>query len=300
MLVKFWGVRGSIPSPGPNTMRYGGNTTCYEVINSKGEQIILDAGTGIRELSEFMMKNKKKMDSALCISHTHWDHIHGLPFFVPLYIPGNKLSIYGPVHYERKLEDILISQMDHAVFPIRLDETQATREVFELQAESFTFKSFNVSTRYMNHPVMVLAYRIECEGKVLVYSGDNEPFYDPISIGKSEDELSEDDIERREIAEEQNEDIVQFFRGADLLICDAQYTPEEYYDGKVGWGHRHFESAIDLAQKAEVKRLALTHHEPTRMDNEMDVYMERAHKYAKEVKASFELTAAIEGKEISL
>ena len=300
MKVKFWGVRGSIPAPGPKTVRYGGNTSCYEVRNNKGELIILDAGTGIRELSEEILRKKEKIDAGLFISHTHWDHIHGLPFFVPLYIPGNKIDIYGPVHYERKLEDILISQMDHAVFPVRLEETQSTHKIHELQAEEFSYKSYTVATRYMNHPVMVLAYKIKCDGKVLVYTGDNEEYYDPVSFGKKKDELTEEDIERQEIAEEQNKMVEEFIKGADLLICDTQYTPEEYYNGKVGWGHRHYKSSVLLAKNAEVKHLVITHHDPVRYDDEMDKFLKDTLDYASLLGVNFKISPAIEGKEIEL
>ncbi len=238
--VRFWGVRGSIAAPGPATADVGGNTSAVEV--RCGEQVlVLDAGTGLRALGDdFMRRGVRRVD--LLLSHLHWDHIQGLPFFLPLYVPGTELSIYGPAWGSGGLAGALGRQMAAPGFPVEFDDVGAKLRLSEVRHRSrLGLGEVRVTTAKLNHPGGVLGYRVEFGGRTLVYATDTEHFecIDPVL---------------RELAE-----------GADLLVYDAQYTAEEY-PSKVGWGHSTFEAACQLAKAARVKQLALFHHDPRRDD----------------------------------
>ena len=186
MKVRFWGVRGSIPAPGPATVRYGGNTTCIEVTTDAGHTIILDAGTGIRPLGLSLME-RAPVSCSLFISHTHWDHIQGLPFFTPLFATGNKVSFYGafdPV-YQKDLQTILAQQMEYCYFPVRELELKADMEYHTLhEGTRIEVADAVITNVLMNHPVLTYGYRIDCNGKSLFFSGDHEP---PHNIYQSEE-----------------------------------------------------------------------------------------------------------------
>ena len=277
MLVKFWGVRGSIASPGKNTARYGGNTSCIEVRSDSGQVLILDAGTGIRELGNDLMGRGLPIHVTLLVSHTHWDHIQGFPFFVPAYVPGNRVDIFGPVHFDvdqgRTLKSVFDMQMDYAYFPVSTAQLNAELNFQNLKDEPVQIGDFRVSPQYLNHPITMLGYRIECDGKTVAYTGDNEPYYDTIYGGVDPEELDEDELAdyedvRREVAEA-NAAIVAFARDADLLVADCQYTDEEY-PSKVGWGHSYTSFVEQLAIDANVGQLAMFHHDPMRSDDELE------------------------------
>ncbi|MCC6215689.1 MAG: MBL fold metallo-hydrolase [Polyangiaceae bacterium] len=243
--VQFWGVRGSIASPGPATAGVGGNTSTVEV-RCGDRSLVLDAGTGLRALGDRLMAEGRR-DVALLLSHTHWDHIQGLPFFVPLYVPGSRLEIWGPRFGERALADVLARQMESPVFPVRLDETGAGRELHELRGgETFALGDVTVRTAKLHHPGGVLAYRIEHGGRAIVYATDTEHWacLDP--------------------------SLVALARDADLLVYDAQYTEDEYRGAagpsRVGWGHSTWEQGVKVADAARVGQLALFHHDPRRDD----------------------------------
>jgi phosphoribosyl 1,2-cyclic phosphodiesterase len=249
-LVRFWGVRGSIAAPGPATAGVGGNTSCVEV--RCGERLlILDAGTGLRALGdELMRRGERRAD--LLLSHLHWDHIQGLPFFVPLYVPGSELSIHGPAWGHGGLGGALGRQMAAPGFPVEFTDVAAHVLLSELRHRSrLQSGEVTITAAKLNHPGGVLGYRLEAGGRSLVYATDTEHFecIDPAL---------------RELAE-----------GADLLIYDAQYTPEEY-PAKAGWGHSTFEAACQLARSAGVQQLALFHHDPRRDDAGVAIVEERA------------------------
>ncbi|HUU28616.1 MAG TPA: MBL fold metallo-hydrolase [archaeon] len=274
MRVKFWGVRGSIPTPGPTTVKYGGNTSSMQLIGAdeiplEGEIIILDAGTGIRELSMDLLKLPKPLKVNLFITHTHMDHINGFPFFIPAFIPGTKIDIYGPLHYEKRLEDIFAGQMDYSYFPISTAQLAAELNFHELKEGEFNLGKLKIQSHYMNHPVLTLGYRITDGKKTFVYTGDHEPYYNIMDDAAGSD-LAEDDTEDiKAIVEQQNARLIEFFRGADILVCDAAYTPEEYLTHK-GWGHSSTDNAVDWAIEAGVKKLALFHHEPLHNDQKLE------------------------------
>ncbi|MBW7995268.1 MAG: MBL fold metallo-hydrolase [Candidatus Glassbacteria bacterium] len=295
MRLKFWGVRGSIPTPGPTTVKYGGNTTCMQIIPDdgetfEGEVLIIDAGTGIRELGLELMKLPKPLKINLLITHTHMDHINGFPFFVPAFIPGTTINIYGPLHYEKSLEEIFAGQMDYSYFPISTAQLAAGLNYHELNEGEFEISSLKVRAHYMNHPVLTLGYRITDGTSSILFSGDHEPYFDIMGDDSSEDE---DDV--KAIVEQQNSRLIDFFNGVDLLVCDAAYTPEEYETHR-GWGHSSTDHAVDWAIEAGVKTLVLFHHEPNHSDDKLDEVQEYARKRARDKGSSLEVQTAAEMK----
>lgn len=275
--VKFWGVRGSIPCPGPKTVKYGGNTACIELRFTEVERlIILDAGSGIRDLGNFMMANdlpKGPMRTEIFITHTHWDHIMGYPFFTPIYIPGTKIKVYGPVTFEGEtLDKVVGGQLTYRYFPVRQNELAAEIKYIDLKEGSFDLgDGIRLITKYLNHPVLCLGYRFEYRGKTFCTAYDTEPFRnlfctDPGDPSYDEAMASEGEL----VAEEQNSLLENFFAGADLLVYDAQYAQAEYEKSYRGWGHTPIEHAVSTANRAGVKAVALFHHDPLRSDAQLD------------------------------
>jgi phosphoribosyl 1,2-cyclic phosphodiesterase len=305
MRVKFWGVRGSIPCPGGSTVKYGGNTPCIELrLGTTDRLIIVDAGSGIRELGIHMMSHdlpKGPIQTEIFLTHTHWDHIMGFPFFTPIYLPGTRLKVYGPVTYEdESLAEIVGGQLSYRYFPVREAELASNIEYIDLKEEHLDLgDGVSVATKYLNHPVLCLGYRFECEGKVLCTAYDTEPFQNVFCTDPND--LSYDEAvacEGKQVAGEENQRVRDFFRGADLLIHDTQYTEEEYRSSKTGWGHSPVEHAIASARESKVKRLALFHHEPVRSDAKID---ELAKKYCeRDVAGGLEVFFAREGMELEL
>jgi len=282
MKVVFWGCRGSIACPGPNTVKYGGNTSCIEIRNNKNDILILDAGTGIRELGMSLLK-EMPINASLLICHTHWDHIHGFPFFVPAFVPNNKINVLGPPNMvnNKSIAEVLAGQMNYAYFPVRTAELLGEITYKDQMAGPAEINGFKVSCFPSNHPVLTVGSRIEADGKVVVFTGDHEPYRDNIY---PPDDTSDEAASAREFAEEQNQMLVETARGADLLICDCQYTDEEYKT-KIGWGHSSIGHCIDRAVKAGVKKLALTHHDPLRTDADLDAIEEETKNRIKKASA---------------
>ena len=270
MKVRIWGCRGSLPTPGKATVRYGGNTSCYEVQDDHDDLLILDAGTGIRELGQSLLP-QMPVNANLLISHTHWDHIMGYPFFVPLFVPGNVVNIYGPPHFDHSFEYVMSKQMDYSFFPVRMDELTATLKFHDMKEGQYGIGHFKITARNMNHPVLCLGYRIESDGQIFVYTGDTEPYHDTV-FGDREPTTEEEEIEKQELleyVESQNAAMIDFLRDADLVVYDGTYTEEEYTQ-KRGWGHSSMEHCIAACDQANVKQLLITHHEPTRTDDQLD------------------------------
>jgi ribonuclease BN (tRNA processing enzyme) len=295
--VRFFFFCGAIPCPGRNTVEFGGNTACLEIRAGK-KLIIVDLGTGVKPLGDYLVSNDFKntpIDLDILISHTHWDHIMGFPMFAPIFIPGTKLRIKGPVSYnDETLESIISEQLSYRYWPVRQSELAANIDYQELRETSFDMgEGLKLSTKYLNHPILCLGYRFEYQGKVIVTAFDHEPFRnvfptDPNDPGYNEGFALEGD----QIAMEENEKIRQFYSGADILIHDAQYTSEEF-EKRLGWGHSSFEYAIEAACNAGVKKLVFFHHEPNNNDECLEILEE---KYKNELKTrNLEVIMAREG-----
>ncbi len=271
MKIKFWGVRGSIATPGPSTVKYGGNTTCIEVRSDDNDLIILDAGTGIFPLAQTLFK-ELPITCHLFITHTHWDHIQGLPFFIPTFIPGNTLRIHGaydPIA-RRDIREILSGQLQYCYFPVREAELKAKLEYITLkERQSAQAGSATVTNILMNHPVLNFGYRVECNGKSIFFTGDHEHLY---NIYEPEDE---EFAEYEQFMSQKNQAIIDFIQGVDLLVADTSYTLEDY-PAKKGWGHGTFDANIAMARAANVKQVCFTHHEPTRNDTQLERVFQEA------------------------
>jgi phosphoribosyl 1,2-cyclic phosphodiesterase len=285
--LTFWGTRGTIPTPGPQTARYGGNTACVEVTDGSGNLVILDAGTGIRGLGKRLAKTngtKKGVRADLILSHAHWDHIQGLPYFAPLFMSGNLLKVWGPKQGDVEMEAILRQMMHPAVFPVPLDALAAKIEVEHVTAgEDIATPGFTVKVMRVRHPAVTMGYRLERKGgPSIVYVTDDE-------LGKAGE---------YDVGPNWRKRFVDFIGGADLLIHDSMYTPDEL-PGHAGWGHSSYVEAVELAAEAGVKRLALFHHEPEHADEQLDEILDRAGNAAhKQSKA--QVIAAAEGTTINL
>lgn len=271
MKIRFWGVRGSIASPGPRTVRYGGNTTCIEVRTDTNELIILDAGTGIFPLSQTLL-GEMPLTANVLISHSHWDHIQGLPFFVPNFIPGNLLRLHGafdPVS-GNGIEQVMAVQLQYSYFPVREVELKGRTEYVTLMPEqSVQIGSATVTPYLLNHPVINFGYRIESAGKSVFFTGDHEP---PYNIYEPEDEAF---AEYQQFVDEKSAAIVRAMQGVNVLIADSSYTSQEY-PAKRGWGHGTFSSSVDYARQADAQVLFCTHHEPTRSDDALESVFQQA------------------------
>lgn len=295
MEVTFWGVRGSIPSPGAATVRYGGNTTCIAVRTQAGELLILDAGTGIYPLSRTLAADHP-LTAHLLITHSHWDHIHGLPFFEPNFIAGNTLHIYGPADPSgpKGIEHVVDVQLQHNYFPVLASQLHGKIETTTLTpAQRIRIGSAWVTVCPTCHPVTSFAYRIDADGKSVFFTGDHEPH--ELSV----DPDSADAQQQLALARERDLAIVQAMSGVDLLIADSTYTREEY-PSKRGWGHGTFDECMRYAQRAQAKMLACTHHEPTRSDDALEAAFAQALARRAHVANQPECILAREGLSLSL
>ena len=275
--VTFWGVRGSIPTPGPSTVKYGGNTACLELRFGEQERlIIIDAGSGIRELAgAILARDLKKgpIDTKIFLTHTHWDHIMGFPFFTPIYIKNTKLEVFGPVSFEEdSLDSVVGGQLQYKYFPVNMGQLEADIHYSRLkEAEMDLGGGIKLTTKYLNHPITVLGYKFEYQGKVFCTAYDHEPFSNIFDVSPDDPSYDANAVKEGALAaKEENEKVEAFFAGSDILVHDTQYTQKEYLKDKKGWGHSSFEWAITSAHRAHVKHLVLFHHEPMRSDQELE------------------------------
>lgn len=260
--IRFRGVRGSIPAPAPETMRYGGNTSCVEI--RFGDQLlILDAGSGIRLLGDELvaMTEAKPIEATLLLSHSHWDHIQGLPFFAPAYLSANRIAVFAESGHAEQLQTALETQMAPAHFPVGLQQMRGLLPVRELSREATKFGELLVRTTRLNHPGGCTGFRIECAGGHVAYLPDHEPYRNSGSQNGH--------------VESAQRELIEFVRGVDLLILDTQYTGQEYTN-RVGWGHGCLPDSVDLAVEAGVRRLSLFHHDPSHEDRQIDEMVEVA------------------------
>ena len=281
MRIRFWGTRGSIARLGPETIRYGGNTSCVELRTRAGTLIVLDCGTGARGLGEALLAEPSPpRRGTILISHTHWDHIQGLPFFSPLFASDQSWEIYGPRGFDTSLSETLAGQMQYTYFPITMEQFEANVSYHDLVAGSFRLGDVQVTTTYLNHPALTLGYALEADGVRVVYLTDHEP---------QSLELAQGERAPRGAEEEAHAHLIE---NADLLIHDTQFTAREYVD-RVGWGHSPVEFAVEAARAGGVRRLALFHHDPGRDDDAIAAIEHRAREQSRG--SGLEVFAAAEG-----
>jgi phosphoribosyl 1,2-cyclic phosphodiesterase len=281
MKVKFWGTRGSIAVPGKNTTLYGGNTTCLELTLGGGRTVIIDAGTGIRPLGEKLSAAGDELDVHLLVTHIHWDHILGFPFFAPIYNKGSRLSIDGCPTCMKGLKYTFDNKMGDGFFPITFDALKAEVTYLDkLNKGILEIDGTTIDSIPLHHPQGGLGYRFREGGKVLVFITDNELREDSWA-GRSPD------------------DYVRFCQGADILIHDSQYTPQEIPERR-DWGHSDYESAFNLAYRAGVNRLILFHHDPSRTDPEVTAIKVLCEDFADKKNSGIKIEAARENSELEL
>jgi len=272
MQVKFWGVRGSTPTPQADNLRYGGNTSCVEV--RIGEcLLIFDCGTGLRALGKYLSTEfgDRESEAHIFVSHFHWDHIQGIPFFKPLYDNPRSRFIFHSSSHHRGLQQVLEHQMVTPYFPVNMSEMSATRQFFGIDGRVQIGERITVAAVPLNHPQGCLGFRVEAPDGILVYATDNEPGHPQF-----------------------DKDVRKLAAGADLLIYDSQYLPEEYEARKQGWGHSHWREAVNIVMESGAKELVLFHHDPDHNDACIDSIVKEARNYYPKVRA------AAEGLEISI
>ena len=275
-----WGTRGSIPSPGPATVHFGGNTPCLEVRTRNGRRLIFDAGTGIRALGNHLAASGAPVDATLFLSHFHWDHIQGIPFFAPLYDERTHLRIFGARQNGIGVRQLLTGQMAPTHFPVPYDALAATLEYSDLATTPCEFDDVRVRSLRMRHPGSTYGFRVDVGRASVAFLPDNE------LVGG-----------RYPIDGDAYDRFVEFLDGVDTLYHDAMYTEEEYRH-RVGWGHSTFEQAVVLAERAGVRRLQLFHHAPDRGDAELHAIVERLRGDVARRGSALEVGAAVEGQEL--
>lgn len=278
MKVNMWGTRGSLASPGPDTIRYGGNTSCVSIEGSDGTWLILDAGTGIRGLGQNLPSNLKRVD--ILLTHLHMDHLQGLPFFAPIRNPDMETHIWGPASTMLSLKSRLQRYVSPPLFPVSVRDLSPTLHFHELSFDMFEIGEFCIISQLVIHPNPTVGYRITLNDKTVTYIPDHEPMLGALKFPRSPEWTSGYDLAQ----------------GADLLIHDSQYTHTEYHD-RIGFGHSNMRQAFEFAAMANVKRLVPFHHDPAHSDDQLDQMIMDA---IKEVKPGFEVSPGLEGMILNL
>ena len=282
--VTFWGVRGTLPVSGGKSLRYGGNTSCVTIEFPTHQLFVFDAGTGIKNLSDHLLKQKRaRIEAKIFLSHPHWDHINALPFFVPLYQPGNDFEILGARHGDTTMRQIISAQMDGVYFPITFQEFGARVYFHDLDEEELSFGRVKVKTMLLSHPGRCLGYRVDYNGRSICYVTDNELFLDG-NPHHNDHYVSK---------------LTKFVQGADALITDTTYTDQEYAS-KVGWGHSCIGEVVKLAHAAKVKSLYLFHHDPDQSDTAIDAKLEIAESQLAGLRSKTRVVAPQEGQLLRL
>jgi phosphoribosyl 1,2-cyclic phosphodiesterase len=295
--VRFWGVRGSVPVPGPDTLRYGGNTACVE-FRAGDKILILDAGTGIRPLSEALASEfgGSDLELTLLLTHAHWDHIQGFPFFKAVYEPSCHLQVLGFDPTGEGLTSVFARPMETPYFPIRLHQLPAQMRFEEVSSMDFHVGPIRVQAAFVNHPGVCVGYRLSVDGFSAAYVPDHEPFHrtclKTMPPGATREQTAQ-------FAAREDERIVEFLSDVDVLILDSQFDPKEY-PAYIGWGHSSVDDAVALAIQARAARLFLFHHSPTHTDEDMDRMEQHARKLAAESGSRLDVAAAREGATVEL
>lgn len=282
--LKFWGVRGTLPVPGPRSLKYGGHTNCVTLELPTKTLFIFDAGSGIKALSDQLLAERRSpVVGRIFISHPHWDHINALPFFVPLYVKGNRFEILGSAHAGISMEQMLSAQMDGVYFPVTAQEFAADVRYRDLSEGSYQIDGVNIDTMLLKHPGHCLGYRVDCNGQRFCYITDNElyPQNSPYFDAPYQEKLTE------------------FVRGAKVLVTDSTYTAAEYAN-KVHWGHSSVNEVAALAHAAGVETLYLYHHDPDQDDDAIDNKLETAHEVLLSLGSKTRVEAPAEGTTLRL
>ena len=293
MQITFWGVRGSYPVPGAATVRYGGQTSCVESRATSGECLIVDAGTGMRALgNKLIRESQQPMHYHVLLSHVHWDHIQGLPFFSPAYVPGTKISVYALLTAADELNEVIGGITRHEFFPMPLEAVPANFEFHQVEpGVDFTIGGAHVLPIALNHPFGSVGYRIECDGSSWAYVSDTAPFDLVINkqhFLKGVEPLSEDD---KLALSAMRDALIKRLEGVDTVVYDTHFLPEEYSKFP-HYGHSTPDQALEICQAAKVRRLVLYHHAPSHTDEQMDKiaaeYLAKGANVGVEVLTSFE------------
>ncbi len=283
--VKFWGTRGSIAAPGPSTVRYGGNTSCVEM--RCGDTLLMfDCGTGAREMGSALLQEfaGRELHIHMLVSHTHWDHIQGFPFFAPAYLPSSTITIYSARGCDKRLDKIFTGQMDASYFPVALKDMQADLRFIELDGD-IVIGDAKISHMFLNHPGIAVGFRVDLAGKSVSYVTDHEVY---CRMGGDLDHYRKLD-----------EQVDEFASGSDLYIREAQYTEEEY-PKKKGWGHSTASDAVKSAVQARARQLALYHHDPAHDDEQLDRIVRGCQQHLQELGVSLPCFAAADSQRINL
>ncbi|MBN2378656.1 MBL fold metallo-hydrolase [candidate division WOR-3 bacterium] len=275
MRVKFWGTRGSVPVPGPTTIRYGGNTTCVEVEDRNGNLLVIDAGTGIRSLGNDLVRRGKQGPIHVFFTHYHWDHIQGWPFFAPTYLPKSEFIIYGRAKSAGMLREIFAYQMQYTYFPVKFEDLPCKFEFVPVGENSLKIGELNVQTIDLCHPGKTFGARIWEKKRVFVFMTDHEAGL-------------------KDKQPHPYTDYTEFASKADLLIHDAQFTEEELPTHKT-WGHSSYQEALQLAVDADAKRLGLFHHAPERVYNDIDRFIDHCNQLLDRQRKSVDVFGTMEG-----
>jgi CheY-like chemotaxis protein len=284
MLVTYWGVHGTLPTPGDAYVRYGGNTPCVSVEIGDEPLTIFDCGSGIKRLSDAIMeRGVQRLSARIFISHTHWDHINTIPFFAPLYIRGNQIEVFGPHQGDLTIANAISAQMESVYFPVTVREFGARLVCRDLREERLEFGPLRVDTMLLSHPGTCLGYRLSARGRSLCYITDNE-LYPPGSPHHNTRYV---------------EQLTAFVKETDLLITDTTYRDSEY-PSKADWGHSAVSQVADLAARAKVKRLHLFHHDPDQTDADIDAKLGEMRQALERLGAGVICDAPAEGRSLSI
>lgn len=293
MAVRFWGVRGSVATPDPSCLGYGGNTACTE-LRVGDQRIIIDIGTGARALGRHLVGEAGNHPGALhlLVTHSHWDHIQGFPFFQPAYTHGFHLNIHGPAGSDKPLSKLFRDQMDTSYFPVPLTDLAAHVDFIDLHGDdTMDIGPVRVTAHYLNHPTMTLGYRFDVGPTRLAYVTDHEPYRHLLA--------ARNPLASRAGMSRLDRALVDFVQDVDLFICEGQYTREEY-ESKIGWGHTSLDDLVQVGLDAKVKRMVMTHHDPDHDDRFVDGMVARAVTLIREAGRSIPFEGAREGMQIRL